>query len=240
MSKEKATEKDYFDEARSWDADRAVRAGKSERRAWTVAGGLLLVAVAEAVALSTVVPLKEVSPFVIRVDNNTGYVDVVSELTGTAGSVDQEAQEVLDKYWIGQYVRHRESYQYESRNYDRQLVGVLSSTQVQQQYASWTSPKENPRAPVSIYGSNAEVDVKIKAISFIGEETVDDENRRTALIRYTKQVERKGERTPITHWAATVVYTYRDTPMQLESRRLNPLGFQVVSYRNDREAGGEQ
>ncbi|MCO5344798.1 type IV secretion system protein, partial [Aeromonas veronii] len=43
---------------------------------------------------------------------------------------------------------------------------------------------------------------------------------------------------PLTHWAATITFTYRNEPMKLDDRTKNPLGFQVISYRNDQEAGG--
>jgi len=36
-------------------------------------------------------------------------------------------------------------------------------------------------------------------------------------------------------WISTVRYRYVDAPMSLEDRLINPLGFQVVSYRRDAE-----
>ncbi|EBA2536887.1 virB8 family protein [Salmonella enterica] len=233
-----ALEKQYFDEARSWDEDKTDRIQRSEKRAWRIVGAVAVIAVLEAIGLASLAPLKTVEPFVIRVDNNTGVVDVVSTLTDTAGEVEEGAQEALDKYWLGQYIRHREGYQWETREYDRKLVGLMSSASVQQNYAAYTDPRQNQRAPVSVYGRNTEVETNLKAISIINTETVDGETRTTALVRYTKQVKRAGERSPLTHWAATVTYTYLNSPMDIESRQLNPLGFQVVGYRNDQESIG--
>lgn len=233
-----ALEKKYFEEARDWDADKESRTKRSEKRAWTVAGALLVVAVLEGIGLASLAPLKTVEPFVIRVDNNTGVVDVVSTLTDTAGEVDESAQEALDKYWLGQYIRNRESYQWETREYSRNLVGLLSGASVQQAYAAYTDPKQNPQAPVAVYGQNTEVETRLKAISIINSETVDGEHRTTALVRYTKQVKRAGERSPLTHWVATVTFTYLNTRMSVDDRQLNPLGFQVINYRNDQESIG--
>ncbi|MCK9505014.1 MAG: VirB8/TrbF family protein [Porticoccaceae bacterium] len=233
-----ALEKKYFEEARDWDADKEARTKRSEKRAWTVAGALLVVAVLEGIGLASLAPLKTVEPFVIRVDNNTGVVDVVSTLTDTAGEVDESAQEALDKYWLGQYIRNREAYQWETREYSRNLVGLLSGASVQQAYAAYTDPKQNPQAPVAVYGQNTEVETRLKAISIINSETVDGEHRTTALVRYTKQVKRAGERSPLTHWAATVTFTYLNTRMSVDDRQLNPLGFQVINYRNDQESIG--
>lgn len=237
-SSKAALEKQYFDEARNWDADKTDRIQRSEKRAWCIVAVVAVIAVLEAIGLASLAPLKTVEPFVIRVDNNTGFVDVVSTLTDTAGEVKETSQEVLDKYWLGQYIRHREGYQWETREYDRSLVGLMSSSSVQQTYAAYTDPRQNPRAPVSIYGKNAEVETKVKAISIISTEVVDGETLTTALVRYTKQVKRTGERSPLTHWAATVTYVYLNSPMSVDERQLNPLGFQVTTYRNDQESIG--
>lgn len=234
-----ALEKEYFEEARSWDQDKTERIKRSEKRAWRITAAVAFIAVLEAGALASLAPLKTVEPFVIRVDNNTGVIDVVSTLTETAGEVEQNAQEALDKYFLGQYIRHREGYQWETRDYDRHLVGLLSGSSVQQDYAAYTDPRRNPRSPVNVYGQNTEVETSIKAISFINPgERVDGERRVTALVRYTKEVKRSGERPSLTHWAATITFTYRNSAMSIQDRQLNPLGFQVISYRNDQESIG--
>lgn len=237
-SSKASLEKQYFEEARSWDADTNARVKRSERRAWTMVWALLCVAVLEAVGIASLLPLKTVEPFVIRVDNNTGVTDVISTLTETDGVVAQSAQEALDKYWLVQYIRNRESYQWETREYNRHLVGLMSGASVQHAYASYTDPRQNDHAPVLVYGQNSEVETHIKAISLINNEQVNGENRTTALVRYTKQVKRAGERSPLTHWAATVTFTYLNAEMSVDDRQLNPLGFQVISYRNDQENMG--
>src|SRR5438552_4097650 len=67
----------YFAEAASWDKDRGLVLARSETRAWRIAvisWFLLALAIA---ALFGLMPLKTVKPFVVRVDNTTGVVDVV-------------------------------------------------------------------------------------------------------------------------------------------------------------------
>ncbi len=93
--------KEYFDKARRFDQDRMVSAERSKRLAWfvaIVASVLACVSVAAVVALT---PLKTVEPFVIRVDNSTGIVDVVSAMASTAGNYDEE----VTKYFAARYVR---------------------------------------------------------------------------------------------------------------------------------------
>ena len=74
----------YFQEAASWDADRAAIARRQSRIAWLVAAGGWTCALAASAALMLLMPLKRVDPFVIRVANATGLVDVVPVFVGQA------------------------------------------------------------------------------------------------------------------------------------------------------------
>jgi len=233
-----ALEKQYFEEARSWDSELSNEIQSSKKKAWLVAIAATTIAVLEAIAIASLAPLKTVEPFIVRVDNNTGVVDVISTLTKTDGQIEAGSQESLDNYFLGQYIRHREAYQWETRDYNRKIVGLFSNATVQQQYAAYTDPRQYDSAPVVIYGDSAVVDVRLKSISTINAEKIDGKEHVTALVRYTKQVKRKGERSPLTHWAATVTYYYLNSPMKIDDRQLNPLGFQVINYRNDQESIG--
>jgi len=89
----------YLKEAVSWDIDRAAQIKRSERVAWWVAGAGWLCAVAGGVSLTLLVPLKAVEPFVIRVDNTTGIVDVVPVYAGHA-PMDQ----AVTRYFLTHYI----------------------------------------------------------------------------------------------------------------------------------------
>ncbi|MGB0893798.1 MAG: virB8 family protein [Parashewanella sp.] len=228
----------YFKEARGWDSQLNLKIKQSEQRAWKSCLLLAAIAVLQGIGLLCLLPLKTIEPFVIRVDNNSGFVDVVSTLT-SKGQVKQSAQEVLDKYWLGQYLRHREGYQWQTRQYDRRLIGLMSDENVQQDYGLTTNPKSNPNAPINRYGQSAQVIIKVNAISFIAHHQVSGEDTTTALVRYSKQLKQVGEQHPLQHWVATITFTYRNAPMSVSDRQLNPLGFQVLSYRNDQATGGD-
>ena len=97
----------YFREARSWDQDRALAAERSRRFAWIVAGVATATAVAAVAAVTALAPLKSVSPFVVRVNQTTGAVDVMTALNGTKPT---QYNEAVDKYFLAQYVRAREGW----------------------------------------------------------------------------------------------------------------------------------
>ena len=75
----------YFEEAASWDADRVRQGRRTVRLAVGVAGAGWLAVLALAAALLLLMPLKRVEPFVVRVDNATGIVDVVPVYTAHSG-----------------------------------------------------------------------------------------------------------------------------------------------------------
>src|SRR3546814_8827408 len=96
--------KRYFQEARSWDQDRVRSALRSTRIAWTVAAVTSVLAAASIFAFAALAPLKTVVPYVIRVNQTTGAVDVQTALTQRPMRYD----EAVTKYFLAQYVRTRE------------------------------------------------------------------------------------------------------------------------------------
>jgi type IV secretion system protein VirB8 len=206
---------------------------RSEKRAWWVAGVSVSLSITLVITIYTMLPLKTLVPYVIRVEKTTGFVDVITAYSDNE-VIKQDEQ--VDKYFINQYVMHRERYLYTTRKYDRRLVGLMSSTTVQAQYSNYTDPRKNANAPVAVYKDNAEVTVRIKNISFLERETTTQGVIYPVLIRYTKTIERRGESSHTSHWVATLSYIYDPKlKMNVADRYDNPLGFQVVNYRNDAE-----
>ena len=72
--------KRYFTEARRWDQDRLASALRSRRLAWSAAAVATGLAVIATGAVAMLTPLKSTEPFVIRVDQTTGAVDVMLSL----------------------------------------------------------------------------------------------------------------------------------------------------------------
>ncbi len=214
--------KDYFDKARRFDQDRMASAERSRRLAWVVAAiasALACVSIAAVVALT---PLKTVEPFVIRVDNSTGIVDVVSALTSAAGSYDEE----VTKYFAARYVRTREGYVWSEAEENFRTASLMSNAAEQQRFAT-TYRGSNPESPQNVYGRSATSRIGVKSISLI--------NSNVVSVRYTRTITR-GDDVRITHWVATITYSYANAPISSSDRLVNPLGFVVSEYRADPEA----
>jgi len=214
--------KSYFEKARRFDQDRMIRAERSARVAWFVAIGASILAAAAVFAVAGLTPLKTVQPFVVRVDNSTGIVDVVSALTSTAGTYD----EAVTKYFAARYVRAREAYVWSEAEENFRTASLLSTQAEQQRFAALYRGG-NPESPQNIYGRNATARINIVSISLI--------NPHVVSVRYIRTVTR-GEDVRTTHWVATLTFAYVNAPMSSTDRLVNPLGFVVSEYRADPEA----
>lgn len=210
----------YLAEARTWETDKTHELMRSRTVAWRVASCASFVAVMAVFAVLGLTPLKTVEPYVIRVDNTTGIVDVVQPMRD--GKTNYE--ESINKSYVRQYVRFREGYSRQLAEEYYNNVGLMSSPQEQARYGEFFRPT-NPLSPLTVYGDNARVRIRVKSVSFI--------SPTVALVRYLKEVERGREKPLVSHWAATISFRYTRAPMSEEDREVNPLGFQVMEYRND-------
>lgn len=113
-----------------------------ERLAWGVAAAASTLAFVSIGAVTALTPLKTVEPFVIRVDNATGIVDVVSTLKDEPQSYD----EAIAKYFLGQYVRAREGYSFVEAPANFRTVSLLS-TQAERARFSSLYRGSNPESP---------------------------------------------------------------------------------------------
>jgi type IV secretion system protein VirB8 len=214
--------KNYFEKARRFDQDRLIQVERSARIAWCVAICASIIAVVSVFAIACLTPLKSVEPFVVRVDNSTGIVDVVSALTSTAGTYD----DAVTKYFAAKYVRAREGYVSSEAEDNFRTVALLSTQPEQTRFAA-AYRGSNPDSPQNIYGRSATSRINIISISMI--------NASVASVRYMRTVTR-GDDVRITHWVATLTFSYVNAPISSTDRLVNPLGFVVSDYRADPEA----
>lgn len=217
------------DAALNWESSRVLMIEKSERRAWTIAMFAVGSAIALVISIALMLPLKESTPYVIRVDDATGIPDIITAMDTKGVQFD----EVMDKYWLAQYVRAHETYDWYTLQKDYDTVGLLSSARVGQEYAALFDGKD---ALDKRYSNSVRVTVEIVSVVPNG--------KGIGTVRFTKNTKRADDpKSPgtITKWVATVAYEYRNPSMIRESARLvNPFGFQVLSYRVDPEMGVSQ
>jgi len=217
----------YFREADSWDADRFARLKRSAIVAWWVAASGWLCAVTGALALVMLMPLKMIEPFVIRVDNSTGIVDVVPAYTGGAAP-----DETVTRYFLAHYLTVCERFNFATAESDYEECGAFHSAQRNQAwYAQWTAT--NPASPLNVHKDGSSVRVHVTSVSFF---TRASGLKDLAQVRYLKALRQGGgEDEKYTHWVATIQFAYAEPAKDPKTRRWNPLGFKIVDFKSEPE-----
>ena len=217
----------YFEEAATWDADRIRRAERSERRAWWVAGAGWAGIVLLALALMLLMPLKRVTPFVIRVDRSTGVVDTVPVYAG-----EDNFSAAVTRYFLDQYVTVCERFDFATAESDYEECGAFNSPQRNQLwYSKWE--RTNPGSPLNRYKDGTTVSAHVIAITLFRHASGMHD---LAQVRYVRVVHPAGGgAAQRSYWIATLQYTYTKPSSDPRDREWNPLGFKVLDFNADPE-----
>jgi len=222
----------YCLEAESWDADRVGQFRRSAQVAWRVASAGWICAVAVAISIAVLMPLKRVEPFVVRVDNTTGVVDVVPVYEGGA-----TPQEAVTRYFLTHYLTVCERFNFATAESDYEECGAFHSAQRNQAwYARWTAT--NPDSPLNVHKDGSSVRVQVTSVSFFTRASglVD-----LAQVRYLKAARQAaGSAEIFSHWIATIQFAYAHPATDPKMRRWNPLGFKIIDFKSEPEALVEQ
>ncbi len=212
---------DYFEKGATWEHGLYANLENSRKRAWIVAFLSLGLAAASILCLILILPLKTFEPYVVTVDQSSGYTEITRALKKGALS----EQDAITESNLVRYVTLRESYNPHITQENYSLVALLSDQKALQEYEElWN--ENNPENPSRIAGGKGTTDVKIKSVSFL--------NNETAQVRFMTQT-RKENRVYQSHWNAIITFRYTQKPMKMLQRFENPLGFQAISYRKSQE-----
>lgn len=215
---------EYFSAARKFDEAESQRIRKNAKIAWRLVGAMSVITGLSVLVVALLTPLKTVQPFVIRVDNNTGLTDTVSVMKERQ----DRYEEIVDKYFLKQYVQYREGYDWETIQTTFDATKLMSSPQVGNEFAAMYAGEN---APHKVLKNSRKVVVKVQSVAFVGD---------LAQVRFTKQSVEVGDgvdnqkSAPI-KMIATIAWEYQGGKMSEQDRLINPLGFKVKSYRVDRE-----
>ena len=210
-------EQDILDQNRDLEAKNQENLEKSEARAWKVARVSWLISLILGALIVSILPLREVVPFLIR-DNGTGIPDVITRLDVETLTTD----DAMDKHFISQYIKTREGYYFNTLQQEYELTQMMSSDEVAKDYRSIY---EGKNARDQKLGSSNTVKPEIISIVLSKKEVGADgqaSNIATARVRLIQRNLSTGEET-----AKNMVEGFRMD---------NPLGFIVTHYRVDNEA----
>lgn len=218
-------------QSRSFEVSIADMARRSEKRAWLVAGGAVIMSVILAGGYIALVPLKEKVPYLVMADPYTG-TSSVAKLGDSDDSI--TTSESINKSNAANFVISRESYDWYLINQrDWNVVNAMGSTSVLATYRNLFA-STNPNNPDVIYGKNKAARVRIKSIQL--RQSPSGEGYDGATIRFDKLIINKQTDKVETAagYIATMSFEYKSNLKMEESYRIaNPLGFRVIEYRVD-------
>lgn len=212
----------FIQSAAEFEKTRIQAIKRSNKIAWSITGAAVFIAVMSVGAVMMLSPLKSVEPFVLKVDNSTGMVEIVTTMKEREASYG----EIVDRYWLSQYIQYRESYDWWNVQDYYNAAMLLSAPAEQLKIADFFA---GPAAPYKVLKDQVRVKTKIVSISWVGN---------TAQVRFERHVQpldKNAEKLAPQRLIATINYRYLSTPQSANDRLVNPLGVQIESYRTDHE-----
>lgn len=217
----------YFEEAASWEADRHAGDRRALRLVSIVAGAGWACAVTTGFALMLLTPLKRVEPFVVRVDNSSGLVDVVPIYAGSTAM-----PEAVTRYFLDHYVTTCQRFDYGTAESDYQECGSFHTAAMNQAwYQKWV--KTNPSSPLNLYKDGSTVRSQVSSVSFFSRANGLSDLAQVRYLQTTRSA--AGADAPATHWIATIQYAYSKPSADAKTRLWNPLGFKVIDFHAEPE-----
>lgn len=204
--------------------------GKSKKIAWTIAGIMTAITFCLTIAFSFLLPLKQVELAIVTVDNTTGTAEKLTQ----AKEETVLQSDVVGRYFVSQYIKLREGYNYPSLQSDYDTVQLYSDNAVKDDYLRLY---ESDNAPDKVYKNNGHYVVVDIISSPITAATSPD---KLATVRFKKTIRnlRTGQ-VSIEYWAARVTFQFKPSKTLTSSERdLNPLGFSVTSFVAEKELRG--
>lgn len=216
----------YKKERQGLELDLTDEILSSRKQAWTITRYMTGITVA-ALGLAGFVIWRYAQPIqehMLIAHPETGSVEQVSIVPGNATSYG----ELVDSYWIGQFVIHHEGYEFYSSQADYDFVKLAT---VGELHDSYVNKWDGDKAPDKVLGDSEMTSVKIVSVIL-------DREHQIATVRYTttKKYKNRPAPEPTMHWIATVAYKYQANVMTAKDRYINPLGFKVLSFRPNTEA----
>lgn len=188
-----------------------------------LAGLSLATALCAVAAMVFMLPLKEIRPYVVMVDRQTGE----SELVVSTRPADLAETDAVRQAELVRYVSEREIY--DTADNRERIPAVLATSQGQAATsfrALWT--KEADQYPPATYGEDSLIRVRVRSVAIL--------NDATAQVRFTRTLEQPGMQPVVRVFVATVGFAFQPrVERTLEAVWQNPLGFTVTSYRIDTE-----
>ncbi len=165
---------------------------------------------------------KSIQPFVIEIEKKTGNVILVDPVS----IKEYAADKTIAESYLVRYIKARELFNPDTFQYDYYTeVRLFSAPDVYSKFRYFIRIS-NQDSPINLYANVISSSMKVKSIQHMTSNAVQ--------VRFA--LEFKEKNTVITKdKIAFISYGYYSLEMNQEERYVNPIGFQITSYRVDDE-----
>jgi type IV secretion system protein VirB8 len=154
---------------------------------------------------------KSLDPYVIEIEEKTGVATIVDQKTVQQFSSD----EAIRKYFINQFIQAASGYDPKTYKKDVEKVRLFSSPAVYNDFRNRINARD--------LGVDSQIAVRIKSLQFL--------DGSTAQIRLLLQINLAGANPTTKDQIITMNFYFTNLNLTLEEMLINPLGFQVTSYK---------
>ncbi|MGL9717809.1 MAG: virB8 family protein [Wolbachia sp.] len=185
---------------------------------------ILLLAISVSIlAMFKISTSSTIEPFVIEIEKKSGIVQLVDPVTVKQYSAD----EVLNNHFIAEYIKSREVFDPYNYNYNYYTkVRLFSSPGVYNEFRNYIR-LQNMDDLFNLYSDFVKNEFKIRSTQKLDDDTLQ--------VRFAVEFTRKDGSSTRKNKIVIMSYRYASLEMNDQQRYVNPLGFQVTSYRVDDE-----
>lgn len=206
-------------EVKSWYQDKNF-ALTVQRNILLITSLLLFVAVIVAlIAIKTIVEKKSVEPYVIKVSSQEQIPVAISiESVKTYAN----AQQGVLEYFLLEYIKSRESYNFETYPYDYGVfVRRMSTPPVFQNF--WNAVNDPSSGLIVTLGKGVKIDIVVKQMAL-------EANSAIIVVRIAKRTIKNGDIRGISNYKIKMHYMFDVSNLSYKDIILNPLGIKIDFY----------
>lgn len=195
----------------------------------------LVASVVCVILVNRIAAVKTVEPYVVQIDDKSGVVQLVNPVSRN----EYAANELIDRFFVAQYINARESYNLSILRYNYNVVRVMSTVQMFNIFRRDVSPNV-PTSAAAVLGNDGIRTVRIKSVAYIQNPTIPNDNAKATpekiiQARIELRDTRENGQDVIDNFVITVTFQYANIELNEEERLINPLGFTVTQYQVQRE-----
>jgi len=204
-------------EATSFQESKHVLRARLLKVSFAVVGVLGAVCVMLAIAIITMMPLKQIQPLIVTTYKD-GYAEVQRDFDETLNF-----EKEVDEYFLKEYVATRETYDWHKMQYIVDYTKAWSADHVFTEFYNFTTL---PAGALNTLADKGRIDARITSINL-------NKAAGIAVIRLSKTPKKaNGEKldsVPETNWVVELKYEMHSKQTH-KDRAYNPFGYKVVSY----------